>query len=816
MTEPLSTTESLPSSERFNTADQMVALHVRMALSGEALDPKNLDLPEVAAEQLINFDQIVKIAAKGSVLERVNSWEDKWQKITEEDSSLLQLNKEDKAKKIYATWEEEMIQDFKKDSNKHRVDRLKTRNIGGINLDDFNAETVQQIYQRYFTGEKVTISQNGQEKESTPSNLEPFLDDVVAAYNYDYDEIVNDLEALKWYAGIFGTDTEKEQSEQIHADDAIKELIHLKIKLADAAKKQELIDQAKETKTIAGEQKSRHNWLNEKEEPILDWLYQASQLQTKTIPRQAAEPTPKAKIEELEKPPAKPNWEDLKKSGRMLDAELWKNVTQIREIVSNSEVIKKGLPVYYPGAGTDISFALGFTDADNFVFVDFLYVNADGTVNEKHLPDNEIIEIGGKIKSVETEGILGQGGKRIVKFNWGGKERTLTEYAEDATKCTPQELKNGASFVVIKAPTPAGRIGSKEPPGNIMSEQNLARIYRNLSVGGFIHWGPTQSLKPETLGFEELLDKPLSDDRLQPYKYGYPLYQKIKDEPHMLQLLNFDKELATALYIKDGVYTLEINEHTLGYFEDQLKEIKELYIKLPIEKQQEILPTLTTLLIPEEISDEQREQLLEYGKECGLADPQKMQQYFDQAKAVVFKVFPELKTEKTIESTPPEAKSFADILQTTRQKIEAGEAVEVHLDKAGLPSVIENIISAIDLPMGAKIEIISPSKTNIDNQEGKAEIGVRILGQEINLSFNLTNVADNQIAFSKIVSQPEEIYGQNVKTTLEQQKLHERLQKAIQNQLGQQNANIEIETVGLKFSEDNKLVLTIKGKKREK
>ncbi len=303
--EQQATQELLLSPERFKTADEMVALHLRMAMNGEALRPTNLELPEVEAEQLTHLNQTIAIAANGSTKGRVGYWENEWQKMVTQDESLATLDEKGKLEKEKAVWVKKMIQDFKSAVNKDHVNRLKSKGIGGINLDEFSAETANQIYQRYFedqdqgdTVEVVVITQNGQEKTYVPSALNKFLNDVIETYHGNYDEIVQDLDTLEWYAGIFGSATKEEQlsaallaaegkevPKQVHANEVIKELIHTKIKLADAAKKQELINQANETKDINGTPTTRPNWLNEKEDPILDWLHQASLLETRRITR---------------------------------------------------------------------------------------------------------------------------------------------------------------------------------------------------------------------------------------------------------------------------------------------------------------------------------------------------------------------------------------------------------------------------------------------------------------------------------------------------------------------------------------------------
>lgn len=255
-----------------------------------------------------------------------------------------------------------------------------------------------------------------------------------------------------------------------------------------------------------------------------------------------------------------PDWETLRRSYRFEgmgeeekreEREIkWQNVSQIRDIVSRSEVMKRGLPVYYPGAAFDVAYPLAFTDSINFIFMDYVYIDEKGELRQDELPDNEIERIGGIVTSVEHEGILGQGGKRIVHFDWGGKERKIIMYAEDATSFTPEEIKNGIAFIVIKAPTAFARSRGGAHPGNIAREENIARLYKSLSIDGFIHWDPSLyflSHKPAVsavdLGFKRLIEDSFAKERTgDPWldrqkPYGYDLYQKVKQPNLPLQSL---------------------------------------------------------------------------------------------------------------------------------------------------------------------------------------------------------------------------------------------------------------------------------------
>ncbi|QQG44223.1 MAG: hypothetical protein HYW86_05185 [Candidatus Roizmanbacteria bacterium] len=346
------------------------------------------------------------------------------------------------------------------------------------------------------------------------------------------------------------------------------------------------------------------------------------------------------------------DWEKLKDNPSWFTTkELWENASQIRDIAANSEVIKNGLPVYYPGSGRDIAYSLAFTNADKFVFTDYVYINEDGSLRNDYLPDETIQKIGGKIISDETEGILGKGGKRVVKFDWGGRERTVVMYAEDATKFTPQEIENGNAFTIIKAPTPFGRTqDSDSVPGNIWAVESHGNILKQLALGGFIHWVPTQYLNQDIIGFKNLIKPKKSDDPLYPYKNGYPLYQKVTNEPNVEKLMKIDDSLAITQYLRDGGYTLSINDQTLGFYEDRLKELRQKFDGLPLAKQKEVIPILNKFLRSKTITEEQKKNLRQFGRGYGLDDEVKMKEYWEKTIAIAESIFPEFKDEVDMEN----------------------------------------------------------------------------------------------------------------------------------------------------------------------
>lgn len=337
-----------------------------------------------------------------------------------------------------------------------------------------------------------------------------------------------------------------------------------------------------------------------------------------------------------------PDWEKLRNYFRFDKEGMWKNAADIRAAFKASDVSKRSLPVYYPGAGFDISYPLAFTDASTFVFTDYVYINEDGTLRMNHLPDQEIEDIGGKITSRTTEGTLGQGGKLIVTFEWGGKERKVIMYAEDATKFVPPELSNGSAFTILKAPTPFGR-GTEDLPGYLFEPDALTTVLKQVAKGGFYHLHPTKELPSDILGFKRIIEEPPSSPKARSmYKSGFPLYQKTADDPDVRELIQLDYNLILTDAARDGLEVLSITDQTLPRFEARLKEIRETYNNATSDKQKAMLPILRRLFIDFQLTDERKKNLRQYGRGFGLTDEQKMHEYLEQSKQIALQVFPEL------------------------------------------------------------------------------------------------------------------------------------------------------------------------------
>lgn len=630
--------EATPTPERLSFHEGLVGLHARLLLEGNALNPR-VDIAQVEQGAIRSFgvrasevNGAYALANRASKGERQEYWQR--QNIDGFDAQKQ-------------AWIDQTVGAFNNnprfwDSEKGKAYSQAISRIG-IDTKTFSREQAEAIYNRYFG------------KENKDIGIQIFVRDVIESYmadgKLDYQQLHQDLPVWQWLTRIFGD----EYSPQIVAQftDAEARLF---------AAPQQLVEAANAQETVANEQKARVNNLRREEIDLLNFLSQKGQQNAYEAEQSSPQPRtdnsdrrngPQNQDEvsnsdgesHTDEIPQHPDWEKLRTRYRSNNEAFWKNMTQIRKIVSPSKPVQQDLPVYYPGASADIAYPLGTSDAQNFVFVDFLYVSEHPAMADYSTGANrQIVELGGTITSVKGEGILGQNGKRIITFDWGGKERKITMYAEDATKFTPEEIKNGTSYIVVKAPTPASRTGEfEDDPGYIWSPESKIKMIRELSVDGFIQWEPTIELPAETVGLQSVLPlQPTIDDRR--YRNGYPLYKKTQEEPQLDKIILFDNHLTQTLAIRDGV--LIITENTLPItFMQELQELHQEYEALTGEKRKQLLPTLRDLLNPQTITDEQKKLLYQFGREYGITDEQKVRAYMKQANEIAQKVFPEIQEE---------------------------------------------------------------------------------------------------------------------------------------------------------------------------
>jgi len=249
------------SKEVFSTAKQTVALQTRLILGGEALSASKTNLNKVNSEMLsgIKPETINKISV-ASTKERSDYWQGK------------------------GTFDQQL---------KSWCDSM----VKYINNPEFTEEIASKFYDHYFG------------KNNSESNINIYIDEVISEYTQNetvnLDQLYQNLPRIKKLSHIFG-----ENSSEI-----IEDLILARAKLTDPAKKQELIEQVNEEKTVDGSPTLRLNWLNPDEERRLKWLYETSN-QTKIVTVEKSKPitSPKTELKKTSEPIDKKSQELTKKS----------------------------------------------------------------------------------------------------------------------------------------------------------------------------------------------------------------------------------------------------------------------------------------------------------------------------------------------------------------------------------------------------------------------------------------------------------------------------------------------------------------------
>lgn len=216
---PTPNTEQSRPKEIFSTANKKVALEARLILGGVALSPQKKDLNKVTPKQLAEIKpETISIINNASTGERSDYWKTKGGSFGQQLQS----------------WTASLV--------------------GYMNDESFTTKEALAIYERYFSGEK------------TESNINLFVNNKLGEYikdgKIDFDSLNRDMPNIIKLANIFGG----------NSSELIESLILAKAKLADQTKKQELITQINEEKTIDQSPILRLNWLNTDEERLLTWL----------------------------------------------------------------------------------------------------------------------------------------------------------------------------------------------------------------------------------------------------------------------------------------------------------------------------------------------------------------------------------------------------------------------------------------------------------------------------------------------------------------------------------------------------------------
>ncbi|GEM_PF-4382665 len=679
---PTPDTVANPEHVRFNP--NLFALQARLLLGGEALNSKNRSVPDVTADQLRDRASrdttTYTYLAKASTNERETYWQERNVAPAEQK----------------AQWVKEVTDSFQKGKAYFKQNGW-NQVFSRLQIDaaTFTPADAEKLYTTYF---------NGQTKES---EVQKFIGDVLHQYADNQAQLTQDLPALQWLAKIFGN----------KGSEAITHLTLAEARNTLKTEQDSLITKSNEKGEENGESFSRTNRLEQEEIETLDYVYQGKELATK--PRD-------------EQPTAEhPDWEKLSGSSRIKDEETQKNVKKIREVFTKSEVAEKGLPVYYPGAAADIVFALAFTDATDFVFDDFRYIKRDGTLDIGTCPDTELTAIGGNITSSTTEGILGQGGKRIITFEWGGKTRKITMYAEDASLFFPDEIKNGSSMVIIKAPSAAARgetpeeVYNAEPPGTLLSPEIKAKILQTIAVGGFYNLYPTRELPAELVGFKKIID--VIDEEKE-----YPLYQKITDEQNTEPYLQLDSQLYDPIFTRNGVNGRTINNQTFEEFKTYVDNTRKQVETLPPEMKEKVMPALRALLASETIPPKDKERLLRFGESYGLTNEQKIKEYWKQMISIAESVFPELKPAQSPRQEPS-TRQIADTLLD----YSTGRAKSERID---LSAQFGQLVTSVEQKITTNPELFKDGEPTIILSDVAKEMISRITSQ--------SNGVDRELGFA--------------------------------------------------------------------
>lgn len=351
----------------------------------------------------------------------------------------------------------------------------------------------------------------------------------------------------------------------------------------------------------------------------------------------------------IELPKEHPDWALLEAQPPKED---WPHAKTIRAITQNSTAAQKKLPIDYMGSLDDVLHAMAFADWEGpIVFRDFVYATYSGKLCKPAQPDKMIKRIGGKIISITIEGRMGNKGKRTIVFEWGGKKRTLIQYADDATKYTPPEVAENVGFAMMIAPTQFNRVGSTpdQIPNHLRNSDNLSSIYQRLAIDGFIHWDPLPDLNPELLGFTKLKTQSIHN----PHPLG--LYQKTSNIPpeEIKSILSFYSDFNQAISARYGATSVQLKNESLDDYAAWLNIVREHYNSLPQELQKKLKPSLHHAFLGNTISPRQLYQFIIRGKQFGIkmADDGKtltpesraiLSDYILRSNDVVRKAFPEI------------------------------------------------------------------------------------------------------------------------------------------------------------------------------
>lgn len=141
----------------------------------------------------------------------------------------------------------------------------------------------------------------------------------------------------------------------------------------------------------------------------------------------------------------------------------------------------------------------------------------------------------------------------------------------------------------------------------------------------------------------------------------------------------------------------------------------------------------------------------------------------------------------------------------------------MEFDQEGLKMILENLVPSLEFkkePITLKLSLTQPPEVSISQKQGRIKLPLKInagiLGQpQVTLSLTL----DKQLNYVSVSSQPEKIFGQNLSQIIHETPLLSYLKDLLQKQLDQQKAGSDIGNLSWQFTNDNKLSITIQGKR---
>lgn len=531
--------QEVPQKERLLYDVEFTALHTRILLGGDALNPANRNLPEVTKKDITEKsidDRDYKAFEKGSREQRRAFWEGKGdfdeQKIkwiqdtvkTFHDGSEF-FTKSDRGQK----W----VQVF---------DRL------GINAKEFSEKDALHLYDKYLSG----TSQDQKSKQ--------FVKDIIQNPNYTH----QDLDAVSWIGSIFGVNPQSQ--EVAGANEVIVDYVYVEKQVQDNP--DAIVALANETHPIPIDEQgntkneARRNIILPLEERKLNFLWDGANLQETSVKTQdilvikeKSPQTPEVPWDQWlgqlqerfqhwrqEEKPSDPNkWEWPPKMPNLPEQHkrIWTEIPSDYEqdIVDENKKIRniKGESTtgvfYRPGIGyggalhevLDKMGTYGTMVVSDPVYegkemvgwsegllpIDY-YVRALNLIYPQDLRvalTNNYRE-SGKIVSPEQYELaeIPAGGMATIDFKVNGVNLTLHLLAEDMTKFSPDRYDT----LGLGRPTPYNHDKAKDPR---YSKDFKVSAMQNLATGGIIdyHEGNfsflPSALPPEVFGFKTVYSK---------------------------------------------------------------------------------------------------------------------------------------------------------------------------------------------------------------------------------------------------------------------------------------------------------------------